>query len=640
MSESKSEAGKKKGGQKGKKLIIVESPSKAKTISKYLGSSFDVKASMGHIKDLPVNRMGVDIEGDFEPEYVVIKGKEKVIKELKKAAKKADEIYLASDPDREGEAIAWHIANELGVPDKTRRIVFHEITKRAIEEALKNPEGIDIKKVASQQARRVLDRIVGYSLSPLLWRRIDRGLSAGRVQSVALKLICEREKEIEAFVPEEYWKIEAQLEASSPPPFSAELFKASGRKVEKLKKEEAKEIYGKVKDAEFVVSKVEKKEKKQKPKPPFITSTLQQEAFKRLGFTAKKTMMIAQQLYEGIEIPGEGPVALITYMRTDSVRVSDHALREVRSLIKEEFGSDYLPARAVKYEASKGSQDAHEAIRPTDVRRTPESLKGRIPDEHLKLYELIWRRFVASQMKPAVILSTTVEVEAKNYIFKATGSTVKFDGYRRVWPDVKDKETLLPDVSEGEKLKVLKIDLSQHFTKPPPRYTEASLIKTLEEKGIGRPSTYATIVSTIIDRGYVVRAQKALFPTPLGRIVAEVLSRNFPNIMDVSFTAHMEEDLDRIARGEKPWKESIKAFYESFVKELDKASKNLLKLEDYSPIKCDKCGSPMVLRKSKYGKFLACSAYPECKNVKSLNQVDGVKTHGRKGKNKRYKKRA
>ncbi len=630
---------KKKKGDK-KKLIIVESPSKAKTISKYLGNSYDVKASMGHIKDLPVNRMGVNIEGDFEPEYVVIKGKEKIIKELKKAAKRADKIYLASDPDREGEAIAWHIANELGVPDKTHRIIFHEITKRAIEEALKNPERIDIKKVDSQQARRVLDRIVGYSLSPLLWRRIDKGLSAGRVQSVALRLICEREKEIEAFVPQEYWKIEALLEASVPPSFSAELFKAFGKKIDKLNKKEAEGIYERIKSAEFVVHKIEKKEKKQKPKPPFITSTLQQEAFKTLGFTAKKTMLIAQQLYEGIEIPGEGPVALITYMRTDSVRVSDFAIRDVRYLIKDMFGSDYLPVRSVKYEASEGSQDAHEAIRPTDVRRTPESLKGKIPEDHLKLYELIWRRFVASQMKPAVISSTVFEIKAGDFVFKATGFTLKFDGYRRVYPDVKDKEVILPDISEGEKLKVLKIDLSQHFTKPPPRYTEASLIKTLEEKGIGRPSTYATIVSTIIDRGYVVRDKKALLPTPLGRIVAEVLSRNFPNIMDVSFTAHMEEDLDKIARGEKDWKKSIKDFYDSFVKELDKASQNLLKLEDYSPIKCEKCGSPMVLRKSRYGKFLACSAYPECKNVKPLDRIDGVKANGRKGKNKRYKKRA
>ncbi len=621
-----------------KDLIIVESPSKAKTISHYLGDSYEVKASMGHVKDLPANKMGVNIERDFEPEYVIIKGKEKVLKELKKAAKSANKVYLASDPDREGEAIAWHIANEIGVPDKTFRIVFHEITKRAIEEALKNPEGIDIRKVDSQQARRVLDRLVGYSLSPLLWRRIDKGLSAGRVQSVALKLICDREKEIEEFVPEEYWKIEALLGYENTN-FVAELFKVKGEKIQRLSKDEAEDIFKRLNGQSFFLDKVEKKQKKVKPKPPFITSTLQQEAFKFFGFTSKKTMMIAQQLYEGIDIPGKGYTALITYMRTDSVRVADHALKSVRSFIKKRFGTSYLPSKPNEYKTSSSSQDAHEAIRPVNVDLTPDDLRGKIPSDHLKLYELIWRRFVASQMKPAVIDSTIFEIKSGDYTFKATGSVLKFEGYRKVYEDTKDKDVVLPEASEGTEFTVLEIKKTQHFTKPPPRYTEASLIKTLEEKGIGRPSTYATIVSTIIDRGYVVRDKKALIPTPLGRIVSEVLVRNFPKIMDVSFTASMEEDLDRIAKGEIQWRESIKNFYMSFSKELEKASENLMKLDNYSPLKCEKCGSPMVLRKSKYGKFLACSAYPKCRNVKSLNQVEGVK-NGRKGKNKGYKKRA
>ncbi len=620
-----------------KKLIIVESPSKARTISKYLGREYEVKASMGHIKDLPVNRMGVDINGDFDPEYVVVKGKEKVIEELKKAASKAKEVYLASDPDREGEAIAWHIAQELGRKNGIHRIIFHEITKRAIEEALKNPGEIDIKKVDAQQARRVLDRIVGYSLSPLLWKRIDRGLSAGRVQSVALRLICEREKEIQAFVPQEYWQIEAKLEGASPPEFEASLFKYNGKKAERLSKEDAETIFEELKGCEFVVRGVEKKSRRKKPKPPFITSTLQQEAFKRLGFSAKKTMLIAQQLYEGMELPGEGPVGLITYMRTDSVRLSQEAVKEARSLIKEVFGPDYLPKSPPSYQSKGNIQDAHEAIRPTSVARTPESLKGVLPEDHWKLYDLIWKRFVASQMKPAVYATTTVEIEAGKATFKATGSILSFPGFTAVYPDEEAKERVLPELAEKEVLRLIKLEKSQHFTSPPPRYTEASLIKKLEEEGIGRPSTYATIVYTIIDRGYVIREKKALVPTPLGMIVSEVLTRNFPKLIDVSFTANMEEDLDRIAEGKKGWKESIKEFYQLFSQELEKASENLMKLEEYSPIKCEKCGRPMVIKKGKYGKFLACSGYPDCKNVKPLVGAGGRKG-ARYSKNKRHKK--
>ena len=624
--------------KKPKKLIIVESPTKAKTISKYLKGEYEVKASMGHIKDLPVNRMGVDIEHDFEPEYVVIKGKEKVIKELKKAADKAQEIYLASDPDREGEAIAWHIAQEIGKDDKVKRIIFHEITEKALKEALENPTDIDIKKVNAQQARRILDRLVGYSLSPLLWRRIDKGLSAGRVQSVALKLICEREKEIEAFVPQEYWKIEALLEGSAPPQFKAILFKYGNQKIEKLSKEEADKIYNEVKGSSFLIEKIESKERKKKPKPPFTTSTLQQEAFQKLGFSAQKTMFLAQQLYEGLEIPGEGPVALITYMRTDSVRVSEEALKAVRTLIKERFGKEYLPSKAVQYKTKEGAQDAHEAIRPTDVARTPESLRGKIPEDHWKLYQLIWQRFVASQMKPAVYLTTTFHIRADKAIFKATGSVLKFPGFTAVYKDEEEEGKQLPPLKEQEELKLIKLEKTQHFTSPPPRYTEASLIKKLEEEGIGRPSTYATIVSTIIDRGYVVREKKALVPTPLGRIVSEVLSRNFPKLIDTSFTANMEEDLDRIAQGERQWQESIREFYDVFSKELDRAGRNLLKLEEFSPIKCPKCGKPMVIKKGRYGKFLACSGYPECKTVESLVSKKGGNRSGRKNKNKRHQK--
>ncbi len=591
---------------------------------------------MGHIKDLPTNRMGVDVEGDFEPEYVVIKGKEKVIEELKRAAEEADEIYIASDPDREGEAIAWHIAQEIGEDGKIRRIVFHEITKRAIEEALKSPTDIDLKKVNAQQARRVLDRIMGYSLSPLLWKRIDRGLSAGRVQSVALRLICEREKEIEEFVPEEYWKITAILEGDSPPAFEAQLVSLGGEKLDRIPPDRVDDVYSRISEADFVLSSVQKKKKRRNPKPPFITSTLQQEAFKRLGFPASKTMWIAQQLYEGMEIPGEGPVGLITYMRTDSVRLSKEAVSEARSFIKESFGDEYLPKRTPEYRSKGSVQDAHEAIRPTSVFRTPESLRGKIPDDHLKLYDLIWRRFVASQMEPAVFESTVFEIEARDAVFRATGSVLVFDGFLKVYSDEEVEAKVLPDLKPPCALRLVELKKSQHFTSPPPRYTEASLIKKLEEEGIGRPSTYATIVSTIIDRGYVVREKKALVPTPLGRIVSEVLTRNFPGLIDVSFTARMEEDLDKIAEGKQDWKESVRSFYRVFSRELDEASEKLLKLEDYSPIKCEKCGRPMVIRKSRYGKFLACSGYPDCKNVKPLVARRG--RGARKGKNKGHKK--
>ncbi len=614
----------------------MESPSKAKTIAKYLGGDYEVKASLGHIKDLPVNRMGVDIEGDFEPEYVVIKGKEKVIKELKEGAKKADEVYLASDPDREGEAIAWHIAQEIGDSAKVRRIIFHEVTKRAIEEALKHPTDIDMKKVEAQQARRILDRIVGYSLSPLLWRRIDKGLSAGRVQSVALRLICEREKEIASFVPEEYWKISAVLAADAGT-FEAHLHSYKGEKIEKLSKEEAEKIYEELEGVVFRFARIEKKKRKRNPKPPFITSTLQQEAFKRLGFSAKKTMMLAQQLYEGIEIPGEGPVGLITYMRTDSVRVSEEALRAVREFIFAGFGERYLPDRPNVYQSKGNVQDAHEAIRPTNVERTPDALKDLIPEDHWKLYDLIWRRFVASQMVPAVFDATSYDIEAGSALFRATGSVLVFDGFLKVYAEeVEDR--VLPEVSEGQMLTLVELVKSQHFTSPPSRYTEATLIKKLEEEGVGRPSTYATIVSTIIERGYVVRDKKALVPTPLGMIVSEVLSRNFPKLMDVSFTANMEEDLDKIAAGEKGWKESIREFYELFSKELEEADGKLLNLEEYSPIRCEKCGRPMVIKKSRYGKFLACSGYPDCENIKPLVGKKQGGGSGRKGSNKRHKK--
>jgi len=610
----------------GKKLIIVESPAKAKTIQKYLGKDFLVKASMGHLIDLPEKEFGVDLEKDFKPKYTTIKGKEKILKEIKEAAKKSDEIYLATDPDREGEAISWHIAKALKrlKKDKIYRIRFHEITKKAIQEAVKNPDSIDENKVYAQQARRILDRIVGYSISPLLSRRFKRALSAGRVQSVALRLICDREEEIKKFVPKEYWTVEAKFKKKNEE-FPARLWAVNGKKLEKFdvpNEKAAKELVEKAKAAQFSVTKVEKKERRRKPYPPFITSTLQQEASKRFGFPAKLTMQIAQELYEGIDL-GEERVGLITYMRTDSTRVSDEALKEVRKFLKETFGKEALPSKPRSYETKKpkSAQDAHEAIRPTSVYRTPESVKPYLTPEQYKLYDLIWRRFVASQMKDAVFNTVSANLEGNGLTFRATGSTLKEEGFLKVYP-IEVEEKLLPELKEGETVDLKEVKGVQHFTEPPPRYTEGTLVKTLEELGVGRPSTYATIISNIVQRGYVEKEKQKLKPTELGEFINSLLKKLFPKIVDAKFTASVEEELDKIEEGAKEWKELLKEFYFGEFKELlDKAAQELKQIKgEEIGRECPQCGAPLVKVHGRYGAFIACSNYPQCKYKESLKE--------------------
>jgi len=609
----------------GKKLLIVESPAKAKTIQKYLGKDFIVKASMGHVIDLPEKEFGVDIEKGFKPKYTTIKGKAKILKEIKEAAKKSSEVYLATDPDREGEAISWHIANALKrvKKDGIYRVRFNEITRKAVAEAVKNPDRIDENKVYAQQARRILDRIVGYTISPLLSRKFKKALSAGRVQSVALRLICDREEEIRNFVKREYWTVEALLEKEKKD-FKAKAVAVDGKKLGKFdipNKEKADELIKRAEGKPFKVIKVEKKERRRKPPAPFITSTLQQEASKRFGFPAKLTMQIAQQLYEGIDL-GSERVGLITYMRTDSTRVSDEAVKEVRKFIAEELGKESLPARARSYEGkTKNAQDAHEAIRPTSVFRTPESVKKYLTPEQYRLYELIWRRFVASQMKDAVFNTVSADLEAGGITFRATGSTLKEEGFLKVYP-VEVEEKLLPELREGEEVKAKEVKGVQHFTEPPPRYTEGTLVKALEEEGVGRPSTYATIISNIIQRGYVEKEKQKLKPTELGEFINSLLKRLFPKIVDVKFTASVEEELDKIEEGRKDWRELLKEFYFGEFKELlEKAEEELkgLKGEEIGR-KCPECGAPLLKVHGRYGAFIACSAYPECRYKEKLNE--------------------
>ena len=607
-----------------KKLLIVESPAKAKTIQRYLGSDFVVKASMGHVIDLPEDEFGVDIENGFKPKYVTIKGKDRILKEIKKAAKEAEEIFLATDPDREGEAISWHIANALrGVKKEgIHRVRFHEITRKAIQEAVKNPDKIDKNKVYAQQARRILDRIVGYTISPLLSRRFKKALSAGRVQSVALRLICDREEEIRNFVSKEYWTVEGVFEKESRD-FPAKLFAVDGKKLDKFDvpdEKSAEELVKRAREVSFKVTKVEKKERKRKPQPPFITSTLQQEASRRFGFSAKLTMQIAQQLYEGIDL-GKERVGLITYMRTDSTRVSDEAIKEVRRFIKEEIGEEFLPKTKRSYEGKtpKTAQDAHEAIRPTSVYRTPESVKEYLTPEQYKLYDLIWRRFVASQMKDAVFNTVSVDIEGGGLTFRATGSTLKEEGFLKVYP-IEFEEKLLPDLEEGNEVTLKEVKGVQHFTEPPPRYTEGTLVKALEEEGVGRPSTYATIISNIIQRGYVKKEKQKLIPTELGEFINSLLKRLFPKVVDVKFTANIEEELDKIEEGEKDWKELLSEFYFGEFKELlEKAEEELKKLKgEEIGRKCPECGAPLLKIHGRFGTFIACSAYPECKYKESF----------------------
>ena len=627
-----------------KSLVIVESPAKANTINKYLGSSYVVKASLGHVKDLPKSKLGVDVDNDFEPVYDIIPGKEKVVKELRAAAKSAERILLAADPDREGEAICQHLKEILdGNKAEIYRVLFNEITPKAIRAAVEHPGRINQHIVDAQQARRILDRLVGYQVSPLLWDKVRRGISAGRVQTVALRMIVERETEIKAFVPEEYWSIIAKLEGHEPPQFDARLAKIKGKTAEVTSQAQADHVLEAVKNGEFVVDSVVTKEKKRNPVPPFTTSKLQQDAARRLRFSVKKTMMLAQRLYEGIDLGGdEGRIGLITYMRSDSTRVSDEALEMVRSYISDVYGGPYLPEKPVVYKSKKDAQDAHEAIRPTFVGRTPDDLKAYLSEDELKLYRLIWTRFIASQMNPAVYDQTTVEISVKDYLFRASGRVMKFDGFLKVYEESSDPETKplepddeqdlnLPPLVQGEKLKLIDLTPRQHFTEPPPRYTEASLVKALEEKGIGRPSTYATILTTIQDREYVTKDQGKFKPTELGAVVTEMLVKHFEDIFDIQYTARMEEELDEVEEGKMTWVEALGEFYKKFEKDLKKASKNMENLKSQeipTDEVCEKCGSPMVIKWGQFGRFMACSAYPECKNTKEIVTDEAPKEGG------------
>lgn len=616
-----------------KTLVIVESPAKAKSISKYLGRNFTVKASMGHLRDLPKSQFAVDVENNFTPKYIAIRGKGDIIKDLRSSVKKVDRVLLASDPDREGEAIAWHLTKLLDIDEHTPcRIEFNEITKNAIQQAVKHPRPIDIDRVNAQQARRILDRLVGYNLSPLLWRKIKKGLSAGRVQSVAVRLICDREEEIQAFIPEEYWTLTAKFVKAGKSPFEAKLNKYQNKKIEIANKESMERILADLQGASYQVTNITRKEKLRNPAAPFTTSSLQQEASRKLNFTSRKTMVVAQQLYEGIELGKQGPMGLVTYIRTDSTRVSETAVEEARGFILERFGPAYLPKEPRQTVAKGKVQDAHEAIRPTSVSLEPESVKQYLTNDQYKLYKLIWARFVASQMASAIIDTTSIDIAAGDYSFRASGSIVKFPGFMQVYIEgnddgSKDEEKLLPEMNEGDKLEAKSLTPKQHFTQPPPRYTDATLVKTLEEKGIGRPSTYAPIVETIQKRGYVVRENKQFYPTELGMIVVEMLKNHFPDIINVEFTADMEEKLDQIAEGDQEWSEVLREFYLPFKETLEKAEEVIGKVkvaDEVSEEICEQCGKNMVIKLGRFGKFLACPGFPECRNTKPLLEPTGV----------------
>lgn len=610
-----------------KKLIIVESPAKANTIKKFLGSDVKVVASMGHVRDLPKSKLGVDIEHDFEPEYINIRGKAPLINSLKKDAKSVEKVYLATDPDREGEAIAWHLAYILGIPeDSICRVTFNEITKETVQKCIKEPRKIDMNLTDAQQARRVLDRIVGYQISPILWKKVKRGLSAGRVQSVAVKLIVDRENKIENFVPEEYWNIYVTL-SKEDNKFVAKLYGQNGKKIELHNEEQVKQILSAIENGKYIVTDVKKGQKKRTPAPPFTTSTMQQEASRKLGFAIKRTMNIAQGLYEGVKVPEKGSVGLITYMRTDSTRISEEARAAAKVHITEKYGANYYENRYYKTKA--GAQDAHEGIRPTYIELTPEKIKDSLTPEQFKLYRLIYNRFIASQMSAAVYDTITANIDTNTekgvYNFRASGQTLKFKGFMTLYVEDKDEkdneddETSIPELQQGEEVKKEKIDSKQSFTEPPARYTEASLVKALEEKGIGRPSTYATIISTIIDRRYIERQQKQLVPTELGKVVNKLLTENFKDIINVEFTADIENQFDKIADGKEDWKQVIREFYGPFKQELDKVDAELEHVhiqDEVSNVQCEKCGKMMVIKYGRYGKFLACPGYPECKNIK------------------------
>lgn len=619
------------------KLVIVESPAKATTIKKYLGRGYEVMASMGHVRDLPKSKIGVDEENNFTPKYVNIKGKGELIKKLKSAAKNSSTIYLATDPDREGEAISWHLAELLGVDiAEPNRVTFTEITKTGVQNGMAHPRTLDMQLVNAQQARRVLDRIVGYKLSPFLWKKVRPNLSAGRVQSVTVRMIVDREEDIKAFQPEEYWSIDAQLaklegSKTAQKPFVAKYYGTDGKKKEIKTAEEAYSILDAVQKSDFQVDSIKKGIRKKSPSPPFITSTLQQDASRRLGFQAKRTMKVAQELYEGINIEGYGAVGLITYMRTDSLRISAEALSQAESYIRGNFGDSYALAKPRVFKTKKNVQDAHEAIRPTIIELSPIKVKGSLTPEQYKLYKLIWERFIASQMAEAIFDTVSADISAANHLFKASGYTVKFDGFTALYADNSEDDsdnTRLPELAESEKLAAKEIAPNQHFTQPPPRYTEASLIKELEENGIGRPSTYAPTLTTIQQRGYVEREQKALKPTPLGEITTKLMKEQFPEIVDTSFTAAMENKLDLIEAGEINWTEMMSEFYGDFKETLENAEKNMegtyMKVpEEETDIVCELCGRNMVIKTGRFGKFLACPGFPECKNTKKIVKETG-----------------
>lgn len=631
----------------GKSLLIVESPTKVNTLKKIVGKDFIIKASVGHLKDLPKKKLGVDVDNDFAPEYITIRGKGKILQELKTAAKKCDMIYLAPDPDREGEAIAHHIGNEVArfTKGKIVRVTFNEITKKAVLEAIKNPTELNHNRVNAQQARRILDRLVGYKISPILWKKVHRGLSAGRVQSVALRIVCEREREILAFEPREYWSITLELEGSEKPQFQAKLFKIDGDKAEIANKAEADEILKGLEGAKPVLEDIVKKERKRNPSAPFITSTLQQEASRKLNFSPKKTMMLAQRLYEGIAMGRKGTVGLITYMRTDSVKLSDQALEEVRAFIPERYGKEFLPGTPNLYKSKKSAQEAHEAIRPTDVLLEPSTIKESLEKDMFRLYQLIWSRFVSCQMVPAVLDTTQFDIKTGKFLFRSNGSILKFAGFMKVYVESQDDEKgdavqssgkaddrLLPALKKGEELKVQEVLPEQHFTQPPARFSEAMLVKELEDKGVGRPSTYAATISVIKDRDYIQNVDRRLQPVELGFMINDLLVENFPDIMTTEFTSKMEEQLDDIEAGNLEWVDALRSFYNPFKADLEKAEEKMkdfkAQVEETDEV-CEKCDQPMIIKWGRFGKFMACTGYPECKNTKDLggkgDSEDGAK---------------
>ncbi len=614
-------------------LVVVESPAKAKTIKKYLGKNYTVLASNGHIRDLPKSQLGIDVDNNFEPKYITIRGKGDLLTKLKREAKNAKKVFLATDPDREGEAISWHLAAALGIEDKdTYRITFNEITKSAVQNAVKNPRLIDKDLVNAQQARRVLDRMVGYKISPLLWKKVKKGLSAGRVQSVATRLVVDREKEIEAFIPKEYWKIDAKLNKNGDrKKFTAHFYGDKSGKIELTNENQVRVILEKIDGVDYVVESITAKTKSRNPAPPFTTSTLQQEASRKLNFTSRRTMQAAQQLYEGVEVKGKGTVGLITYMRTDSLRISDEARAAAFDFIKLTYGDEYAPEKPRVYKTKKSAQDAHEAIRPSNIELTPEDIKDSLTPDLYKVYKLIWERFVASQMASAIYDTVSVDVNVADYIFKANGSTVKFKGFMKIYVESKENKEeddgALPALENGEELKLSKLEESQHFTEPPARYTEASLIKTMEEEGIGRPSTYAPTITTILSRNYISRKGKALHPTELGTVITELMIEYFKDIVDIEFTANMEEKLDDVEEGNIDWIKVIGDFYGPFADTLKNAEDAIgkIKIEDeVSDVPCEKCGRMMVYKMGRYGKFLACPGFPDCRNAKPIIKEAGA----------------